>query len=59
MATVLTNAYTRLNQKFKLFETNSIANGTKELLQRKIYVRETFIDILEVMKGFRMFGLSS
>ena len=34
MATVLTNAYTRLNQKFKLFETNSIANGTKELLQK-------------------------
>ena len=34
METVLTNAYTRLNQKFKLFETNSIANGTKEQLQK-------------------------
>ena len=41
METVLTNAYTHLDQKSKLFETNSIANGTKELLQRKIYVRET------------------
>ena len=40
METVLTNAYTRLDQQSKLFETNSIANGTKELLPRKIYVRE-------------------
>ena len=69
METVLTNAYTHLDQKSKLFETNSIANGTKELLQRKIYVRETsffftkwhfekFINIMEVTKGFRVFGLS-
>ena len=36
METVLTNAYTRLDQQSKLFETNSIANGTKELLPRKI-----------------------
>ena len=38
--TVLTNAYTRLNQKSKLFKTNSIATGMKELLQRKIYVEK-------------------
>ena len=41
METVLTNAYTCLDQKSKLFETNYIAIGTKELLQRKIYVKET------------------
>ena len=33
--------YTRLDQKSKLFETSSIAIGTKELPQRKIFVRET------------------
>ena len=31
METVLTNAYTHLDQKSKLFKTNSIAIGTKEL----------------------------
>ena len=31
METLLTNAYTRLDQKSKLFETNEIAIGTKEL----------------------------
>ena len=41
METILTNTYTRLDQKSKLFETISIAIGTKELLQRKIYVTET------------------
>ena len=35
METLLTNAYTRLDKKSKLFETNSGAIGTKELLQRK------------------------
>ena len=40
METVLTNAYTRLDQKSKLFEANSIAIGTKELLLRKIYVKK-------------------
>ena len=34
METVLTNAYTRLDQKSKLFKTNSIAFGTKELLHK-------------------------
>ena len=34
--TILTNAYTHLDQRCKLFETNSIAIGTKKLLQRKI-----------------------
>ena len=42
METLLTNAYTRFDQKSKLFETNSIAIGTKELLQRKIYVKKHF-----------------
>ena len=41
METVLTNAYTHLHKKSKLFKTNSIAIGTKELLQRKVYVKET------------------
>ena len=36
MGTLLTNAYRCLDQKSKLLETNSIAIGTKELLQRKI-----------------------
>ena len=31
METLLTNAYTRLDQKSKLFETNATATGTKEL----------------------------
>ena len=42
MKTLLTNAYTRLDKKSKLFEKNSIAIGTKELLQRKIYVKKHF-----------------
>ena len=39
METLLTNAYTRLDQKSKLFETNSVAIGTKELLQRNIDIK--------------------
>ena len=35
METLLTNAYTRLDEKSKLFETSSVAIGTKELLQKK------------------------
>ena len=31
MEILLTNAYTRLDQKSKLFETNATAIGTKEL----------------------------
>ena len=69
METVLTNAYTRLDQQSKLFETNSIANGTKELLPRKnlrqrnviFFTKwhfEKFINVMEVTKGFRVFGLS-
>ena len=40
METLLKNVYTRLDQQSKLFKTNSIATGTKELLQRKIYVQK-------------------
>ena len=40
MKTLLTNAYTHLDQKSKLFETNSIATGIKELLHRKIYIKK-------------------
>ena len=40
METLLTNASTHLDQKYKLFETNSIAIGTKELLQRKNYIKK-------------------
>ena len=42
METLLTNAYTCLDQKSKLFKTNSIALGTKELLKRKIYVKKGY-----------------
>ena len=35
MGTPLTNAYTSLDQKSKLFKTNSIAIGTKELYTPK------------------------
>ena len=40
METLPTTAYTTLGQKSKLFETNSMAIGIKELLQRKIYVKK-------------------
>ena len=40
--TFLTNAYTHLDQKSKLFERNSIAIGIKELLHRKIYIKKHF-----------------
>ena len=40
METLLTNAYTCLDQKSKLFKTNSIASGTKELFQRKICIKK-------------------
>ena len=33
METVLTNAYTHMDKKSRVFKTNSIAIGTKELLQ--------------------------
>ena len=39
MGTLLTNAYTCLDKKSKLFKTNWITNS-KELLQRKIYVKK-------------------
>ena len=42
METLVTNPYTRLDQKSKLFATNSIGAGTKELVQRKIYVKKHF-----------------
>ena len=42
METLLTNAYTGLDKNAKLFETNSIATGMKELLQRKIYIKKHF-----------------
>ena len=37
METLLTNAYTCLDQKSKLFETDSIAIGTKALLQKNLH----------------------
>ena len=42
METLLTNAYTCLNKKSKLLETNSIAIGTKELLQKKSMSKNIF-----------------
>ena len=43
MGTLLGNAYTSLDQKSKLFETNSVAIGTIELLQRKIKFKTNFL----------------
>ena len=40
METLLTNAYTCLDQKSKPFQTNSKASAIKELLQRKIYTKK-------------------
>ena len=58
MGTVLTNTYTHLDQKSKPFETNSIAIGTKEILQRKIYIKIRhfftkwhFEKFISIMKG--------
>ena len=42
METVLKNTYRCLDLKSKLFKTNLIAIGTKELLKRKIYVRKHY-----------------
>ena len=54
METLLTNAYTRLDKKSKLFKTNSIAIGTKELLQRKIYIKKYFPFINRMNGGYEM-----
>ena len=47
METVLTNAYTCMDQKSRVFKTNSIAIGTKELLQTSktsfFYKMELFV----------------
>ena len=40
MEILLTNAYPYLNQKSKVLETNSVATGTEELFQRKIYAKK-------------------
>ena len=42
METLLTKVYTHLDQKSKLLKTNSIATGTKELFQRKIYDKKRY-----------------
>ena len=49
METLLANAYTRLDEKSKLLETSSIAIGTKELLQKKIYVKNIFYRPLYIL----------
>ena len=45
METLLTNAYASLDQKSKLFKTNSIAIGTKELLQKKSTTKNVILFI--------------
>ena len=40
MEILLTNAYPCLGQKSKVLETNSVATGTEELFQRKIYAKK-------------------
>ena len=42
MEALLINAYTRLDKKSKLFETNSVAIETKELLQKKCTSKNVF-----------------
>ena len=58
METLLTNAYTRLDQKSKQFETNSIAIGSKEkptsksiFLQNGIF-KSLLIEWMEVKKWY-------
>ena len=41
MEILLTNAYPCLDQKSKVLETNSVATGTEELIQRKIYAKKS------------------
>ena len=43
METLLTNAYTCLDQKSKLFQTDSIAIGTKAVLQKKSTSKNMFL----------------
>ena len=43
METLLTNAYTCLDEKSKVFETSSVAIGTKELLQKNLCQKISFI----------------
>ena len=56
METILTNAYTCLGQKSKLFKTNPIAIGTRELLQRKIYFGKCYFFSLinRMSRGYEM-----
>ena len=42
METLLTNTCTHLDQKSKLFKTDSIATETKELLQRNLHQKMSF-----------------
>ena len=42
METLLTNFYTRLDEKSRLFETNSLAIGTKELRQKNLRQKMPF-----------------
>ena len=42
METLLTNAYTGLDKKSKLFEINSVALGTKALLQKDLCQKTPF-----------------
>ena len=42
MGTLLTNAYTGLDKNSKLFEINSVAMGTKELLQKNLSQKTPF-----------------
>ena len=43
METLLTNFYTRLDENSRLFETNSLAIGTKELRQKKSSSKNAFL----------------
>ena len=58
METLLTNAYASLDQKSKLFKTNSIAIGKKELLQKKsttknviLFTKQHFEKFINSMNG--------
>ena len=54
MEILLTNTYPCLDKKSKVLETNSVATGTEELFQRKIYFKKShFFDKMAFLKVYK------
>ena len=53
METLLPNAYTHFDQKSKLFETDSIATGIKELLQIILHQKTSFFYKMAFWKVYK------